>query len=769
MLLILAASAAVAGFVCVCVYCMGDRDGETEPAGAQLDAYILENQVTHARLLPTPSAHAFSYPTLALFLSLDALEAHSLDLAHGWLFGYGGTSWRVAGLRSAAYLLPDPRRSIKEKLREVLGQYGHDARRLGEVWLLTMPSYMGYEGINPLTVHYCYEKVEGGGEREDRLAWVVLEIHNTFGEKHVHVLEPGVGEDEGRPSGYDHQWTFARDFHVSPFNDRLGHYRVSLSAPPPPSAPSLRASPPRPKIRIHLHAVPTPPDSDTVKESRQRPSESAVGPLKLTATLVARRAVPLTSRNLMRALARYPLALFLSFARILYHAWILHYTKRLDVFPRPDPKPAMRACADSDSDSDQDQGAGLSGSSGPEPEKVASRAHGGIGWQEEGPLEAYSRRAVERFLRRRAQELGLRVVLVSGDPSVPRQVFAPASLLELRQTSSAGGQYHDGRLADDELVVRYTAPRFFSTLALAPSAAHMLLLGRAEGLFRVDSDALFTRVFAAEAAPASFNAPLGRTVWTRWNQRVRTALLPEKFLRSAPLRDEGHPFDDDGGLGMLPVVCLLHFGDWLEKTVFAALKARFVPGLEPWGRALDLGSHMFCAADALTVFYMLLHCNVFVYKQPAFPLLRYGLRAPPRPAHAALPAPDLGELVAPARELAEERVLVGRAPDALLLALHLGDDVGEGMVEAGKGLVEDVGVPHHLGRAWLAVAAGAGDRVCWRGCLNPLVSLSMQDVPALGSLAMERVEDRTRAGRGTWRRLEGFEWADRPALELEDD
>ena len=63
-------------------------------------------------------------------------------------------------------------------------QCGHDAGRLGEVWMLTMPSYMGYEGINPLTVHYCYEKRRDDGTHDDddddgggsRLAWVVLEV-----------------------------------------------------------------------------------------------------------------------------------------------------------------------------------------------------------------------------------------------------------------------------------------------------------------------------------------------------------------------------------------------------------------------------------------------------------------------------------------------------------------------------------------------------------------------------------------------------------------
>ena len=120
-----------------------------DEGNAPSNAYILENTITHARLLPEPSAHAFSYPTLAFFLSLDALESHSLDLVGGWLFGYGGVSWRVTGLRSSAYLLPDSRtgrkqrpQNIKEKLREVLVQHGHDGDELGHVWMLTMPSYM---------------------------------------------------------------------------------------------------------------------------------------------------------------------------------------------------------------------------------------------------------------------------------------------------------------------------------------------------------------------------------------------------------------------------------------------------------------------------------------------------------------------------------------------------------------------------------------------------------------------------------------------------
>ncbi|KAI0759044.1 hypothetical protein C8Q74DRAFT_1372913 [Fomes fomentarius] len=572
---VLLASAALTGLVFR--YFIGDSNKTSSKDGQT--AYILENVVTHARLLPTPSAHDFAYPTLAFLLPLDALESHALDLGRGWLFGYGGTSWRVTGLRSAAYLSPDApptrtgtgsggrSRSIKEKLREVLTECGHDAARLGEAWMLTMPSYMGYEGINPLTVHYCYEK---DGERE--LAWVVLEIHNTFGEKHVHLLESGVDEDEEevRAPGYEHQWTFARDFHVSPFNDRLGHYRVSVSAPPAPSSPSHQSSPSRPKIRIHLHEPPAPsPLPSPAPDSDQTEGQHTIGPLKLRAILYARHAVPLTSATLLGAVARYPFALFLSFVRILYHAWILHYEKQLDVFPRPDPKPAMRDWADLSTGSSTGKGE----DSHDTQETTTARTYGGIGWQDEGPLEAYARRVVERFLRRRASELGTTVALVSGDPSVPKQVFAPGSTL-----SSAA--VHDSTQSPpsstDELVIHYTAPRFFTTLLLAPSAAHMLLLGRTEDLFRVSSELLFARVFAPPRRSPSF--------WARRDQSARVSLLPGRFVRSAPIDSNSHPLDDDGGVWNLPVIYLLHAADALEKTVFTSLKARFVPGLEPWGR-----------------------------------------------------------------------------------------------------------------------------------------------------------------------------------------
>jgi DUF1365 family protein len=129
--------------------------------------YVIRNKVTHHRLLPQPASHTFNYSTLFFLVSLNALETHSLDLGRSWIFGYGGIYGRITGLRAAAYLQADEHMtSIKRKLCQVLRLRGMPEKDLEDAWMLTMPSYLGFEGINPLTIYYCYRN---GGE-----PWVVI-------------------------------------------------------------------------------------------------------------------------------------------------------------------------------------------------------------------------------------------------------------------------------------------------------------------------------------------------------------------------------------------------------------------------------------------------------------------------------------------------------------------------------------------------------------------------------------------------------------------
>ena len=176
-------------------------------------AYILRSITSHARFLPVDSRHAFTYPVLSLLLPLSALESGQLSLLSGFLFSFGGIHGRILGLRGAGYLYDDGGKepSIRKKLVEVLEQFGIEfaGERMADAWILTMPSYFGFEGINPLTVYFCYRKdcpelwivvleVSVIHIHCSHRFWshlIALQIHNTFGERHVHILEVGKNEE----------------------------------------------------------------------------------------------------------------------------------------------------------------------------------------------------------------------------------------------------------------------------------------------------------------------------------------------------------------------------------------------------------------------------------------------------------------------------------------------------------------------------------------------------------------------------------------------
>ena len=137
--------------------------------------YVLFNSVTHARLLPKEASHSFTYPTISLFVSLNALETHELDLGPaGLLFAYGRRFGTLLGLRTKPYLREGDRR-IRDKLDALLRErkfLKDGGNAIEDVWMMTMPSFMGFEGINPLTVYYVY--AQGSGT----LWLVVLEVRN---------------------------------------------------------------------------------------------------------------------------------------------------------------------------------------------------------------------------------------------------------------------------------------------------------------------------------------------------------------------------------------------------------------------------------------------------------------------------------------------------------------------------------------------------------------------------------------------------------------
>ena len=145
-------------------------DSSSQPAGTA--AFLVQNQVSHARLLPRDARHGFRYTVIQYLLSINALESGKLNCARGWVFGYGGIAFRLTGLRPSAYLEASEcdGASIKQRLEKLLKETTHEAA-LDDAWMLTMPSYLGFEGINPLTVYFCYRD----GKRRSPCA-IVLEV-----------------------------------------------------------------------------------------------------------------------------------------------------------------------------------------------------------------------------------------------------------------------------------------------------------------------------------------------------------------------------------------------------------------------------------------------------------------------------------------------------------------------------------------------------------------------------------------------------------------
>ncbi|KAH9921126.1 uncharacterized protein B0H18DRAFT_880398 [Fomitopsis serialis] len=539
----LAAAAAYVGLAAGWLRLPAYTDAGSSGASA---GYVLECMVTHRRLFPKVSSHSFAYRTLWLFVSLNDLESHSLDLGRGWVFGYGGIFGRLIGLRSSAYLHNSlsKTRHIREKLSELLDSEGYSQCGIGNAWMLTMPSFIGYEGINPLTLYYCYDT-------EAHLFSIVLEVHNTFGERHAYILDTKKGEklvssaEEPRL-----RWNISRDFHVSPFNDRLGDYIITLSEPshPPPdiSGEDIRNAPyPLPYVSIYV-------------SSPSQPSDSP----KMTATLRATESKPLTAPNLLHYLARQPFALLSSLLRILYEAWTLHYVKRLDVYGRPDPKPIGEAWG------------------GHEPvaaEGAATplKSSRGIGWQSATWFEQYTRSRLEDFLQRRAEDIGIFITLVTGNPDEPDIVFAPKTTLPAIPK-------------EENLTIWYLSPLFFSTLFVAPSIEHALLLGyHTERIFIPSSETLFYAVFRS-GATRGLSLAKDMANGPSIVQRIRSYMLPKELLADVPAPPT-HPLDPPSAaplrwLQNLVYITTFFIQSFVEKWLYRTTRARFVPGQEPWLR-----------------------------------------------------------------------------------------------------------------------------------------------------------------------------------------
>jgi hypothetical protein len=235
-------------------------------------------QVRHARL--KPAKNTFAYPTYFLMLPMRAMQAGSVGpLAHN----------RRGLLSFFDRDHGDGRANAVSWLDELLQREGvADAH--GEIWLHTYPRVLGYT-FKPVSFWYCHTA-------DGALRAIVVEVNNTFGERHCYLLD--------RPQ-YGHERQADKVFHVSPFCTLEGNYRFRF-----------------------MHSA----HAGIEKTVACIDYDDALGPLIQTS--VSGTLEPVTKASLRKALWRYPAMTFGVVARIHWQALKL-WRKRVPFIAKPKP------------------------------------------------------------------------------------------------------------------------------------------------------------------------------------------------------------------------------------------------------------------------------------------------------------------------------------------------------------------------------------------------------------------------------------------------
>lgn len=261
----------------------GQDVGPAPTAGATMHVpHIGFGHVWHTRL--RPRRHSFIAPTFFLMLPMRTLRARPEVAGVLALNRAGALAFRDADHGDGKAGQPGGALAWLEGLLHAEGII--DAQ--GEIWLQCYPRVLGYS-FKPVSFWYCH-RADGS------LRAILVEVNNTFGERHAYLLD--------HPS-YGQEVRARKVFHVSPFCTLEGGYRFQF----------LRAGPQgRQWVRVRIDY-----DDDA-------------GPVLLAG--IAGRLEPLTAASRRRALWRFPLLTLGVMARILWNA-VLLWLKRVPVHAKP--------------------------------------------------------------------------------------------------------------------------------------------------------------------------------------------------------------------------------------------------------------------------------------------------------------------------------------------------------------------------------------------------------------------------------------------------
>ena len=156
---------------------------------------LYPGRVWHKRF--RPRVHALRYDILMMLLDLDELDA--LDRSHRW-FSRGRFNLLSFRDRDHGDGSTTPLKAQVEALLSAAGLASG-----GRVAVLCMPRIFG-KAFNPLTLYFCHDAAE-------RLAAILYEVNNTFGQRHSYMMPVTTAPDEIVAQ------TTEKQFYVSPFMD----------------------------------------------------------------------------------------------------------------------------------------------------------------------------------------------------------------------------------------------------------------------------------------------------------------------------------------------------------------------------------------------------------------------------------------------------------------------------------------------------------------------------------------------------------------------
>ncbi|HET8961724.1 DUF1365 family protein, partial [Nocardioides sp.] len=164
--------------------------GAGSASGATLGIYA--TTIRHTRR--TPFRRTFEHRSHTWLVDLDHLPDHG-----------------PLGRFEARDHLGSPGRSLRENVEDFLAAGGlHGVER---ILMAAQPRAFGF-CFNPISVFWCFD-------RSGRQVAVVVEVHNTYGDRHAYLVHP---DEQGRA-------TTDKQMYVSPFHGTDGTYELSVPVP----------------------------------------------------------------------------------------------------------------------------------------------------------------------------------------------------------------------------------------------------------------------------------------------------------------------------------------------------------------------------------------------------------------------------------------------------------------------------------------------------------------------------------------------------------